>query len=295
MGDGGISIGHDSTAYTENSIALGARAGTSWFNGNNTAIGADSQTNGIDAVAIGYGARVGDFVDDAWNRSASSAVALGAHSYANRSNTVSVGDVQAGLTRQITSMAAGTEANDAVNVAQLDSVRAVADRLDSTLAIGKTDTDEVAAHVDGLNALALGSASNAIGDGANALGSGSLALGRDAVAVGRNASAADASAVAVGGVASVPVFDAAGSIVGAQEQATLAQARGAAALGSRATATRSFATAVGTGLRPAASNRWRLDSAHVRRMMSPPRWARSRPRAVRRRRPSVLVRGPMRA
>ncbi|MBL9197840.1 hypothetical protein VB151_03285 [Xanthomonas fragariae] len=46
-----------------------------WFNGNNTAISADAQTNGVDAVAIGYGARVVGFVDDAWNRAASGAVA----------------------------------------------------------------------------------------------------------------------------------------------------------------------------------------------------------------------------
>ncbi|WP_029218993.1 hypothetical protein [Xanthomonas cassavae] len=78
MGDGSVSIGQQSVTYAKNSVALGARAATSWFNGNNTAIGADAQTNRIDAVAIGYAARVGDFVDDAWNHSGSSAVAVGA-------------------------------------------------------------------------------------------------------------------------------------------------------------------------------------------------------------------------
>lgn len=133
MGDGSVSIGQESVTYAENSVAVGARAATSWFNGNNTAIGADAQTNGVDALAIGYGARVGDLIDDAWNRSPSSAVALGAYSYADRSNTVSVGNAQTGLTRQITNVAAGTEATDAVNLAQLDRVGAIASRLDRHL------------------------------------------------------------------------------------------------------------------------------------------------------------------
>src|SRR3546814_5290650 len=53
---------------------------------------------------------------------ADNSVALGALSDATRTNVVSVGSVDRGLTRQITNVAAGTEANDAVNKAQLDEL-----------------------------------------------------------------------------------------------------------------------------------------------------------------------------
>ncbi|KKY06669.1 YadA-like family protein [Xanthomonas phaseoli] len=195
-GDGGISIGHGSTAYNENSVALGARAATSQFNGDSTVIGADAQANGVDAVAIGYGAKVGSWLDDAWNRSASSAVALGAHSYAFRSNTVSVGDVQAGLTRQITSVAAGTEATDAVNVAQLDTVRAATSRIDGYLAVTPA-TDATAASAQGQGAMALGGASSALGASATAVGFNASSVGQGSSALGSLAVAAGERSVAV--------------------------------------------------------------------------------------------------
>src|SRR3546814_14544954 len=53
---------------------------------------------------------------------ADNSVALGALSDATRTNVVSVGSVDRGLTRQITNVAAGTEANDAVNQAKLDEL-----------------------------------------------------------------------------------------------------------------------------------------------------------------------------
>src|SRR5690606_33526819 len=61
------------------------------------------------ATAIGDGARA----------TADGSVALGQDSVANRANTVSVGS--AGNERQVTNVAAGTQATDAVNVAQLES------------------------------------------------------------------------------------------------------------------------------------------------------------------------------
>ncbi|WP_268989317.1 ESPR-type extended signal peptide-containing protein, partial [Xanthomonas albilineans] len=125
-GNGSMALGENSSAWNDNSIALGARADTSTFRVNGTALGADSGAYGIDATAIGDGARVGTWLDDARNHAPKSAVALGAHSYASRDNSVSIGDVGNGLTRQITSVAAGTEATDAVNVDQLDAVRQVA-------------------------------------------------------------------------------------------------------------------------------------------------------------------------
>jgi trimeric autotransporter adhesin len=70
---------------------------------------ADASAAGKETVAIGGNATA----------LASNAVALGSNSVADRANTVSVGNDL--TTRQITHLAAGTSANDAVNVAQLNS------------------------------------------------------------------------------------------------------------------------------------------------------------------------------
>src|SRR3546814_9269899 len=71
-----------------------------------------------DATALRYGSYA----------SAGNSVALGAGSVADRINSVSVGD--AGSERQITNVAAGTEDNDAVNLAQLQEVAKTADNTD---------------------------------------------------------------------------------------------------------------------------------------------------------------------
>ncbi len=52
-------------------------------------------------------------------------VAIGAGSVAARDNVVSVGSAADGINRQITNVAAGTQANDAVNLGQLQTVTAV--------------------------------------------------------------------------------------------------------------------------------------------------------------------------
>lgn len=60
------------------------------------ALGANTTANGNDSVALGQG------------------------SAANRPDSVSVGNAAAGMTRQITNVAPGTEPNDAVNLGQLN-------------------------------------------------------------------------------------------------------------------------------------------------------------------------------
>jgi autotransporter adhesin len=82
--------------------------GIKYFHSNSTL--ADSSATGADAVAIG-GAAVA---------SADNSVAIGAGSSATRVNTVSVG--AAGKERQIVNVEAGTQATDAVNLAQLTTV-----------------------------------------------------------------------------------------------------------------------------------------------------------------------------
>ena len=129
------------------STAIGAYAG-SWGD-YSTSVGAFSKTEGYMATAVGYaskanstyGTALGDFAE----AKADWGVALGASSVADREagvvgafapegadsltwrangGAVSVGS--ATLTRQITNVAAGTEATDAVNVGQLKEVEEVA-------------------------------------------------------------------------------------------------------------------------------------------------------------------------
>ncbi|WP_321793579.1 YadA family autotransporter adhesin [Caballeronia sp. J97] len=73
-----------------------------------------ASATGVHATAMGANA----------NASADNSVALGANSVADRANTVSVGS--AGSERQITNVAAGTQATDAVNLSQLNLAAAQA-------------------------------------------------------------------------------------------------------------------------------------------------------------------------
>ena len=85
------------------------------------AAGANARATGVNAVATGANATAGGnnatALGAAATASADSSVALGHGSVADRANTVSVGVT--GQERQITNVAAGTQATDAVNVVQL--------------------------------------------------------------------------------------------------------------------------------------------------------------------------------
>ncbi|WP_429537026.1 YadA-like family protein [Paraburkholderia youngii] len=91
-GDNGTAVGSNSNA-SDSAVAIGSGAAAS-----------------SGAVAVGQGAQA----------TASSSVALGQDSVADRENTVSVGS--AGRQRQVTNVAAGSQATDAVNVSQLTTV-----------------------------------------------------------------------------------------------------------------------------------------------------------------------------
>lgn len=117
-----VAIGHNSDAQKDNAIAIGDDA-VAGGNGS-LAIGANASTTVDDGIALGTYSK--------------STVAAGAVGYDTSTKTtstdttpawkstaaaVSVGDVDNGLTRQITSVAAGTNDTDAVNVAQLKTVQ----------------------------------------------------------------------------------------------------------------------------------------------------------------------------
>ncbi|WP_045761342.1 YadA family autotransporter adhesin, partial [Xanthomonas albilineans] len=160
-------------------------------------------------------------------------------------NSVSIGDVGNGLTRQITSVAAGTEATDAVNVAQLNVVKQVAAATGQQFKSnsGSDPTTAVGSEVTGNDAIAAGEATKAHGDGASAFGSGALAGARYATASGYNATASGESSTALGGA--LYHTDASGKQV--LDGATTASAVGATALGAAATASGLRSSAMGVG------------------------------------------------
>nr|WP_241332151.1 ESPR-type extended signal peptide-containing protein [Burkholderia cenocepacia] len=113
-GIGATVVGNNTVASSQNSSAFGIGAqavgGTGITTGAATAIGAYASASGFHSSALGVGAIA----------SGSESVALGVNSRADRDNSVSVGN--ATQQRQITNMAAGTQATDAVNVSQLEPV-----------------------------------------------------------------------------------------------------------------------------------------------------------------------------
>ncbi len=123
-----VAIGSFTTASAASAVALGS--GSNAKGAADTALGAGAiadSTRGSSAggaVAVGASAAAVNRFAVAIGRlataSAENSVALGAHSVADRDNTVSVGT--ASKTRQIVNVAAGAQANDAVNVSQLQNV-----------------------------------------------------------------------------------------------------------------------------------------------------------------------------
>jgi len=137
-----------------NTWARGAEA----IGAGNTAIGTGAKAHGYSNTAIGYNAYA----------SHDQSVALGAGSVTDRSNSVSVGNAESGLYRQITNVAPGTYATDAVNMSQLWSVEnkvrnvgamAFAMSALAPLPYDPKEPTQIAAGIgtyDGNNAIALG-------------------------------------------------------------------------------------------------------------------------------------------
>ncbi|WP_181155707.1 YadA-like family protein, partial [Haemophilus influenzae] len=125
---------------TYGAVAFGLKASSHNLFG--TAFGAFSTVAAIEGTAVGGGSQVTGYRGSAFGMhskaqaekslalgyeseaTAYNSVALGASSLANRPNTVSVGDGNYNLYRQITNVADGTQENDAVNVRQLNALKA---------------------------------------------------------------------------------------------------------------------------------------------------------------------------
>ena len=142
-GEMSVAVGNNSIAGTS-AVALGFNSlagadGNSVTNGDHTtAVGNEAWATEDGASVVGYNSYA-QAVDstvlgsNAWTtKEASNSVSLGAGSLADRANSVSVGAAQdwtdaagvvhSAIDRQVTNVAAGTEATDAVNKGQLDEV-----------------------------------------------------------------------------------------------------------------------------------------------------------------------------
>lgn len=136
-GDASTALGGSANASGDQATALGTAAQATGFEGTavgtgaqatsgaTTAVGDGAAASGAGSTAVGTLAQATGFNGTAIGQNAAAigdgTVALGSGSVANQPDTVSVGDASTGLTRQVTNVAAGTQATDAANVGQLDA------------------------------------------------------------------------------------------------------------------------------------------------------------------------------
>ncbi|WP_370546326.1 YadA-like family protein [Edwardsiella tarda] len=123
QGDYNTALGSSSRTHGSAASAIGADADAHASADNSIAVGDDAQANAPYATAIGVSGHASAYNSLALG-SASQAdninsVAIGANSRTNRANSVSIG--AAGNHRQLTDLSAGTQASDAVNVAQMSN------------------------------------------------------------------------------------------------------------------------------------------------------------------------------
>ncbi|WP_444319088.1 ESPR-type extended signal peptide-containing protein [Megasphaera massiliensis] len=130
-----IIMGNDHTVTADNTIAIGGLSSTDTRSvANTTSIGYDAKVNKEGGVALGYKSNATVDKGTAGYDPTTGATSTETNStWKATSAAVSVGDVGNGVTRQITSVAAGTADTDAVNVAQLKKAVAGASDGNDTL------------------------------------------------------------------------------------------------------------------------------------------------------------------
>jgi autotransporter adhesin len=190
-----VAVGQGTVASGDNSVATGNGAVSS---GNGAiATGHGSTASGDESVALGENA----------SATGANSVALGAGSIADRDNSVSVGS--AGHERQITNVAAGTSATDAVNLGQLQQATGdIVSTVNTTvnnIEQGKVGMFQVnntsnlpTPSVSGSDSLSGGAGSSASGDNSMAVGTRAVSTGANSVALGNGAGARAANSVALG-------------------------------------------------------------------------------------------------
>ncbi|WP_298632209.1 S-layer homology domain-containing protein [uncultured Veillonella sp.] len=119
-----IVMGNDRTVTADNTIAIGGlSSGETRSVANTTTIGYDAKASVEGGVALGYKSNATvDKGAAGYDISTKAASTDTSSTWKATASAVSVGDVANDVTRQITSVAAGTNDTDAVNVAQLKKV-----------------------------------------------------------------------------------------------------------------------------------------------------------------------------
>lgn len=130
-----IVIGNDHTVTADNTIAIGGLSSADTRSvANTTSVGYDSKVSKAGGVALGYksNAKI-DKGAVGYDPSVNGTSSETNSTWKATEAAVSIGDVENGVTRQITSVAAGTNDTDAVNVAQLKKAVAGASDGNDTL------------------------------------------------------------------------------------------------------------------------------------------------------------------
>ncbi|MEW9678087.1 YadA-like family protein [Pseudomonas sp. TE50-2] len=194
-GDNGIGMGNQASVgqAAAGGIAIGRNAQVLMASG--IAMGSTAQAGAEQSVALGAGANASQAMSVALGSSSVTTVGseTGYSAYRLAAAQTSVGEIGIGTatgSRKLTGLAAGTQDNDAVNVAQL---KQVGDQVDqNTTAISNLD-----GRVGGLETL-IGSGGGIKYLHVNSIKADSAATGTDAMALGAQAQASGNGAVAVG-------------------------------------------------------------------------------------------------
>ena len=194
-GDNGIGMGNQASVgqAAAGGIAIGRNAQVLMASG--IAMGSTAQAGAEQSVALGAGANASQAMSVALGSSSVTTVGAetGYSAYRLAAAQTSVGEIGIGTatgSRKLTGLAAGTQDNDAVNVAQL---KQVGDQVDqNTTAISNLD-----GRVGGLETL-IGSGGGIKYLHVNSIKADSAATGTDAMALGAQAQASGNGAVAVG-------------------------------------------------------------------------------------------------
>ncbi|MGE8145592.1 YadA-like family protein [Pseudomonas frederiksbergensis] len=212
-GDNGVGIGNQATVGQAAAGGIAIGRNTQVLQASGIAMGSAAQASAEQSVALGAGANASQAMSVALG--SSSITTVGAQTdysaYRLAAPQTSVGEVGIGTAlgnRKLTGVAAGTQDNDAVNVAQLKSV---GDQVDQNT----TDITTLGGRVGGLETLigagggikylhvnSINADSAATGTDSMALGSQAQASGNGSVAMGNGAKASADGSVAVGSGAS---------------------------------------------------------------------------------------------
>lgn len=221
-------MSNGATVTGQRAVALGVNTRVS--SGDAVALGSQSVANTAGGIA-GYDPRTGiasTSSSTTW-RSTLGAVSLGG---------INPLDPGVTATRQITNLAAGTQDNDAVNVAQLKAAMAHYFSINAT-AVG-AGSNYANNGATGTNAIAVGKGASATGTGGTAVGADASAIGDEALAFGAEAEANGVHSVAIGSQAQALNTNA--IAIGREADALGEYAIG---IGSGAQATGNLGTAVG--------------------------------------------------